>query len=74
MIQDVSASEAGLVIYSAIMLIDVLQWGIYQSAEAENQMTSVERFIEYSQLDSEADLESNQGKMQFPIIKKKVFS
>ena len=61
MIQDVSASEAGLVIYSAIMLIDVLQWGIYQSAEAENQMTSVERVIEYSQLDSEADLESNQG-------------
>ena len=55
-------------------MINVLQWGIYQSAEAENQMTSVERVIEYSQLDSEADLESNKGKMQFPIIKKKLFS
>ena len=61
MFPDVSASGAGLAIYSAIFFINTFQWGLYQSAQAENQMTSVERVIEYSQLKTEADLESNQG-------------
>lgn len=43
------------------MLITIFQWGIYLSAEVENQMTSVERVIEYGQLESEADLESTEG-------------
>ena len=61
MFSDISASGTGLVIYSAILLVVKFQWGIYRSAEAENQMTSVERVIEYSQLESEAPLKSNEG-------------
>lgn len=53
-----NGSEAGLVISSAISLIGELQWGIRQSTEAENQMTSVERIVEYSKLQPEAPLES----------------
>lgn len=53
----VNSSEVGLVIASALALTGQFQWGVRQSAEAENQMTSVERVIEYGQLPSEAPLE-----------------
>merc|ERR1712071_24632 len=54
----ISGSQAGLAISSTIMLTGAFQWGVRQSAEVENQMTSVERVIEYSQLKPEAELES----------------
>jgi hypothetical protein len=57
-----SSSAIGLAIYSALSLCsNMFQWGIHQTAEIENQMTSVERVIEYSLLEPEAALESNQG-------------
>ncbi|XP_030838228.1 multidrug resistance-associated protein 4-like [Strongylocentrotus purpuratus] len=37
--------------------MDDFQWGVIQSAEVENSMTSTERVIEYSQLKPEASLE-----------------
>lgn len=49
----------GLVIMNSIQLINVCQWGMRQSAEAENQMISVERIIEYARLPSEPPLESD---------------
>ncbi len=52
-----SNSEAGLIISFAINLGSKFSFGIRQSAEMENQMTSVDRVIEYSQLPSEASLE-----------------
>ena len=57
----INGSEAGLVISSAMSLTGYFQWAIRQSAESENQMTSVERVIEYSKLPSEAPLESEKG-------------
>ncbi|XP_054723461.1 ATP-binding cassette sub-family C member 4-like isoform X2 [Uloborus diversus] len=56
------ASKAGLAIASALQLSGSFQWGVRQSAEVESQMTSVERVIEYSNLDPEAELESEKDK------------
>lgn len=51
----------GLAILSSINLIGTCQWGMRQSAELENQMTSVERVIEYAELPSEPPLESDEN-------------
>nr|CAD7597267.1 unnamed protein product [Timema genevievae] len=50
--------DVGLAISQSIGLTGMFQWGMRQSAELENQMTSVERVREYSKLDSEPALDS----------------
>ena len=54
--------KVGLAISSAMMMTGMFQWGVRQSAELENQMTSVERIMEYSKLEEEGALESPPGK------------
>ncbi|CAG2110822.1 unnamed protein product, partial [Medioppia subpectinata] len=52
------SGSAGLALTMALGLTGMTQWGVRQSAELENQMTSVERIVEYSGLESEPELES----------------
>lgn len=51
-------SSAGLAITQSISLTGIFQWGMRQSAEMENQMTSVERVLEYTHLPREPTLKS----------------
>ncbi|KYN27995.1 hypothetical protein ALC57_02594 [Trachymyrmex cornetzi] len=48
----------GILITQSINLIRWFQWGMRQSAEMENHMTSVERILEYSKIDTEPPLKS----------------
>jgi len=51
--------NAGLALSSALMLTGITQYGVRCSADVESYMTAVERMLEYSRLDSEAELESS---------------
>ncbi|XP_054158174.1 ATP-binding cassette subfamily C member 4-like [Oppia nitens] len=56
--KDLPSGSAGLAISMSLGLMGMTQWGVRQSAEMENQMTSVERIVEYSKLESEGQIES----------------
>ena len=49
--------DIGLAITSAMSLSSILFWGLYQTTEMENYLTSAERLLEYCDLESEAPWE-----------------
>lgn len=53
----------GLAITQIMGLIAISQWGMRQTAELENNMTSVERVMEYTNLESEPPLEVEDKKI-----------
>ncbi|KAM6945546.1 ATP-binding cassette sub-family C member 4 [Aplochiton taeniatus] len=52
------AGSVGLALSYSVTLMGMFQWGVRQSAEVENLMTSVERVVEYTELESEAPWET----------------
>ena len=50
-----SGGNVGLAITQILSLISLSQWGVRQTAELENNMTSVERIMEYINLDAEEE-------------------
>lgn len=60
--QNTVGGNVGLAITQVINLVGMCNWGLRQTSELENQMTSVERVIEYSKLPSEPPLETLSAK------------
>lgn len=52
------AGDVGFLVTECILLSGILQWGVRQTTELENHMTSVERILEYSKLPQERLLET----------------
>ncbi|XP_005190478.1 probable multidrug resistance-associated protein lethal(2)03659 [Musca domestica] len=57
-----NGGDVGLAITQAMGLTGMVQWGMRQSAEMENTMTSVERVVEYESIKPEGELESEPNK------------
>uniref|UniRef100_A0A0U9HSG5 Putative ABCC protein n=1 Tax=Chrysomela populi TaxID=154003 RepID=A0A0U9HSG5_CHRPP len=53
--REIKGGDLGLVVTQYIGLIGTLQWGMRQWTELENNMTSVERVLEYTKLESEPE-------------------
>uniref|UniRef100_A0A665WHL2 Multidrug resistance-associated protein 4 n=1 Tax=Echeneis naucrates TaxID=173247 RepID=A0A665WHL2_ECHNA len=59
MVCRLDAGSVGLALTYSVTLMGMFQWGVRQSAEVENMMTSVERVAEYTELESEAPWETD---------------
>ncbi|XP_078045915.1 putative multidrug resistance-associated protein lethal(2)03659 isoform X1 [Augochlora pura] len=54
--QSFSGGEVGLAITQVMAMTGMIQWGMRQNAEVANQMMSVERVLEYTQVPPEPNL------------------
>jgi ATP-binding cassette subfamily C (CFTR/MRP) protein 4 len=61
-VTDTFGGNVGLAISQSLILNGMLQHGMRLTAEVVNQMTSVERVLEYTKVEKETDLETHPGK------------
>ncbi|KAJ8933698.1 hypothetical protein NQ314_013864 [Rhamnusium bicolor] len=59
----VSGSLVGLAISQSLILTGMLQYGMRQTAEVVNQLTSVERVLQYTTIENEGPFETPQEKL-----------
>ncbi|XP_047107556.1 ATP-binding cassette sub-family C member 4-like [Schistocerca piceifrons] len=59
---DVPGANVGLAISQSLILTVMVQHGILQITEVVSQMTSVERVLEYTNIEKEPSLESEEGR------------
>ncbi|XP_058478651.1 ATP-binding cassette sub-family C member 4-like [Solea solea] len=57
--EQLGAGAVGLALSYSVQLIILFQWGARQSVEVENMMTSVERVVDYTNLESEGPWEND---------------
>nr|QST14987.1 ABCC4-1 protein [Diaphanosoma celebensis] len=62
-----SGSEVGLAISSTIVMANIFEWVVRESAALEGHMISVERVIEYSQLPAENEPNGNEMDDTWPV-------
>ncbi|CAG9861544.1 unnamed protein product [Phyllotreta striolata] len=74
---DIHGGDLGLIITQCLGLLGSLQWGMRQWTDLENNMTSVERILEYTRLDMEPERKDSaklpskwpeHGKIQFKDV------
>lgn len=61
-ISGTSDDKVGLAVTQSMTLMSLLQWGVRHSCEAENLLISVERILEYSDLEPECQPEKQKQK------------
>ncbi|RZC41834.1 ABC tran domain containing protein, partial [Asbolus verrucosus] len=66
-------ANVGLSVTQSIMMTGLLQYGMKQWSQLENEMTSVERVVEYSELCPEVDDQSKSPPPSWPSAGKIVF-
>lgn len=64
-VSEVYGSFVGLALSQAMVLTGMLQHGMRQVAEVINQLTSVERVLQYTKLETEGPFETPKGKIYF---------
>lgn len=60
-----NGSFVGLAIAQSLALTGLLQYGMKQTVETVNHLTSVERVLQYTEMENEGPFETPQGQFTF---------
>lgn len=62
-----TGNKIGLAVTQILSMTELLQWGVRQSASVINNLTTVQRALEYRDLKPESDPKSNDVESNWPI-------
>jgi hypothetical protein len=65
MLSENIGAKVGLALSQALIVTGMLQYGLLRTTDVVSQMTSVERVLDYTNIEKEPDLESAPGKQTF---------